>query len=66
MVVDTGPKETTNKDAPRSERTSAFKKDLPEPTLLEMSGNPTNQELVFKWRAIRGWVVWSQNFADVG
>jgi hypothetical protein len=33
----------TNKTTLQSEWTSALKKDLTGPTLLEMSGNPTNQ-----------------------
>jgi hypothetical protein len=45
VVIDTGPKNTTNEDAFQSERRSALKKQLTEPTLLEMSGYPTNQEL---------------------
>jgi hypothetical protein len=35
----------TNEDTFRSERRSTLKKRLTEPTLLEMSGYPTNQEL---------------------
>jgi len=34
----------TNKTTLQSERTSALKKDLTGPTLLEMSGNPICQE----------------------
>jgi hypothetical protein len=45
VVIDTGPKNTTNEDAFQSERRSALKKQLTEPTLLEMSGYPTNQQL---------------------
>ena len=48
MVVDTGPKNTTKEDTLRSERRSALKNRLTEPTLLEMSGNATLQELVDK------------------
>jgi hypothetical protein len=43
VVVDNGPKNTTNKDALRSARRSALKKRLTEPTLLEMSGYATSQ-----------------------
>jgi hypothetical protein len=32
----------TNEDTLQSERRSVLKKSLPEPTLLEMSGNPTS------------------------
>jgi hypothetical protein len=39
----------TNKTTPRSEWRSVLKKSLTEPTLLEMSGNPTNQELRLRW-----------------
>jgi hypothetical protein len=45
VVIDTGPKNTTSKDALRSERQSALKKELTEPALLEMSGEGVNQEL---------------------
>jgi len=45
VVVDAESNET-NKLTPRSERRSALKKDLTEPTLLEMSGDPTLQKLV--------------------
>ena len=38
MVVDTGPRNTTNQDTLRSERRSTLKKYLTGPTLLEMSG----------------------------
>ena len=41
----TGPKNTIKEDTLRSERRTTLKKDLPEPTLLEMSGNPTTQGL---------------------
>ena len=44
VVVDAGPKDMTNTDALRSEGTSAFKKSLPEPTLLVMSGLCVNQD----------------------
>ena len=46
VVVDAGPKNTMNQDTLRSEQRSTLKTILTEPTLLEMSGNPTNQELV--------------------
>ena len=36
VVVDAGPKNTTNKSTLWSEQRSALKKDLTEPTLLEM------------------------------
>jgi hypothetical protein len=36
VVIDTGPKNTTNQDTLPSERRSVLKKDLTEPTLLEM------------------------------
>jgi hypothetical protein len=49
VVVDNGPKNTTNKDALRSERRSALKKRLTEPTLLEMSGNRVTQDLGIIW-----------------
>jgi hypothetical protein len=39
VVVDAEVKEETRKTTLRSERGSAFKKRLTEPTLLEMSGN---------------------------
>jgi hypothetical protein len=42
VVIDAGLKNTTNDDTLRSERRSALTKRLTEPTLLEMSGNPTN------------------------
>ena len=45
VVIDAGLKNTTNDDTLRSERRSAFTKRLTEPTLLEMSGYPTNQDL---------------------
>ena len=45
VVIDAGPKNKTNEDTLRSERRSALKKRLTEPTLLEMSSYPTNQEL---------------------
>ena len=38
VVIDTGPKNTMNEDTLRSERRSALKKRLTEPTLLEMFG----------------------------
>jgi hypothetical protein len=38
VVIDTGPKNKTNEDTLRSERRSALKKRLTQPTLLEMSG----------------------------
>ena len=45
MVVDgTGSKET-RKTTLQSEWRSTLKKSLTEPALLEMSGNPTNQDL---------------------
>ena len=45
VVIDAGPKRTTNGDTLRSERRSTLKKRLTEPTLLEMSDYPTNQDL---------------------
>ena len=45
VVIDTGPQNTTNEDTLRSERRSALKKRLTQPTLLEMSGNATNSLL---------------------
>jgi hypothetical protein len=45
VVIDAGPKNKANEDTLRSERRSALKKRLTEPTLLEMSGYATNQEL---------------------
>ena len=45
VVIDAGLKNTTNDDTLRSERRGAFTKRLTEPTLLEMSGYPTNQAL---------------------
>jgi hypothetical protein len=33
------------KTTPRSERSNTFKKDLTEPTLLEMSGNATSNQM---------------------
>jgi len=50
VVIDTGPKNTMNEDTLRSERRSALKKRLTEPTLLEMSGFRVNQDLSFKTR----------------
>jgi KaiC/GvpD/RAD55 family RecA-like ATPase len=38
VVIDAGPKNTTNEDALPSEGRSALKNTLTEPTLLEMSG----------------------------
>jgi hypothetical protein len=52
-----GPKNTTNEDAHRSERRSALINSLTEPTLLEMSGNATNQDLT-------AWSVDNFRFAD--
>jgi hypothetical protein len=43
-VIDAGPKNKANEDTLRSERRSALKKRLTEPTLLEMSGYPTYRE----------------------
>ena len=40
-----GSKKTSKENTHRSEWRSALKKDLTGPTLLEMSGNPTYQEL---------------------
>jgi hypothetical protein len=45
VVIDAGPKNTTKEDTFRSERRSTLQKPLTEPTLLEMSGYPTNREL---------------------
>jgi hypothetical protein len=45
VVIDTGPKNTTNEDAFQGERRSTFKKPLTEPTLLEMSGYRVNRDL---------------------
>ena len=45
MVIDAGPKNRANEDTLRSDRRSALNKRLTEPTLLEMSGNATNQDL---------------------
>jgi hypothetical protein len=44
VVVYAEPRKT-NKTTPGSERRSLLKKDLTGPTLLEMSGKPTNREL---------------------
>jgi hypothetical protein len=44
VVVDAEAKKT-KEDTPGSERRSVLKKSLTGPTLLEMSGNPTNQKL---------------------
>ena len=44
VVIDTGPKNTTNEDTLRGERRSALIKSLTEPTLLEMSGKVNLQE----------------------
>ena len=43
VVIDKGPKNTTNEDSHRNERRSALKNGLTEPALLEMSGYATNQ-----------------------
>jgi hypothetical protein len=43
----------TNKTTLRSERRSTLKKRLTEPTLLEMSGNPTTRVLEVRGIAIR-------------
>jgi hypothetical protein len=51
VVIDTGPKNTTNEGAFQSERRSALKKRLTEPTLLEMSGLGVNQE--FRWMRLQ-------------
>ena len=45
VVIDTRPNDTTNEDTLRSARSSALKKRLTQPTLLEMYGNATNREL---------------------
>jgi hypothetical protein len=45
VVVDIGPKNTTNEDTHRNERRSTLINSLTEPALLEMSGNATTQEL---------------------
>jgi len=45
VVIDAGPKNTANQNALLSERRSTPKIDLTEPTLLEMSGYPTYQDL---------------------
>src|ERR1019366_1170352 len=46
VVIDAGPKNMTNEDTFRSERRSTLKKQLTEPTLLEMSGYPTQYKRV--------------------
>ena len=45
----------TKKTTLRSERSSALKKDLTGPTLLEMSGNPTHQALTKLCARIRNY-----------
>jgi hypothetical protein len=45
----------TNKTTPGRGGRSLLKKDLTGPTLLEMSGNPTYQELRFLYLFIREW-----------
>jgi hypothetical protein len=45
VVIDAGPKNTTNEDALPSEGRSLLTKPLTEPTLLEMSGYRVYQEL---------------------
>jgi hypothetical protein len=55
VVVDEEDKNRTNKTTLKSEWRSALKKKLTEPALLEMSGNPPNQELT--WRCRAGWLV---------
>jgi len=46
VVIDARPRNKTNEDTLRSERRNTLKKLLTEPTLLEMSGYPTNQDLL--------------------
>jgi hypothetical protein len=46
VVIDAGPKNRANEDTLRSDRRSALNKRLTEPTLLEMSGCATNQDLI--------------------
>jgi len=48
VVVDAGPKSTTNEDAQRSARRSALINSLTEPTLLEISGKCVNRDLAFE------------------
>src|SRR5271155_4427180 len=55
VVIDSQPTKTTNEDAHESERRSARINSLTEPTLLEMSGNATNQDLSFLYLFIREW-----------
>jgi hypothetical protein len=52
VVVDAQVKEPTRKTTLRSEGTGLLKKDLTEPTLLEISGNPTNRELLSVMTAV--------------
>jgi hypothetical protein len=47
VVIDAGPKNTTNEDTLQSERRSALKKTLTEPTLLEMSGFSPDRNVRF-------------------
>ncbi len=54
MVVDIGPKNTTNEDAHRSEWRSALINSLTEPTLSEMSGyaTKTQSRLIGTWEPL--------------
>src|SRR6266849_5393158 len=59
----------SNKTTLRSAWRSALKKNLTEPTLLEMSGNPTTQELACaeplmtgnQWFAVNKWQFYGKN-----
>ena len=47
MVIDKGPKKYDEREHSSEWMQKSVKKDLTEPTLLEMSGLRVNQELVF-------------------
>jgi hypothetical protein len=54
VVVDAGPKNTTDKVILRSERRSALRKDLTGPTLLEMSQNRGSLHEFVSGRGVSG------------
>jgi hypothetical protein len=52
VVIDAGPTNAANKHTLQSECQCVGGNSLTEPTLLEMSGDPTNQELV-AWSRVK-------------
>jgi hypothetical protein len=65
VVIDAGPKNTTNEDALPSEGRSLLTKPLTEPTLLEMSGYRVYRDLSHISLTIHAWRIDSRTGSQI-